>query len=159
MRLTQLCVVVLLLTAPVVCWAGNYVVPTTTLSAETSNNPSAAPSFLAQANGNRGNGNVSKLDVHSLLSSGLKTKVYAHLMLWFGKSNHMNVGYSSTDPAQVHRQITDMISRGINGVIIDWYGSNTFEDQATRVVMAEAESHRGFTFAIMFDHTPIKSAS
>jgi len=156
MRLTQLCAVVLLLTAPVVCWAGNYVVPTTTLAAETSNNTSAAPSFSSQSNGNRGLGNISKLDVHSLLSSGLKTKVYAHLMLWFGKSNHMNVGYSSTDPAQVHRQITDMISRGIDGVIIDWYGSNTFEDQATRVVMAEAESHPGFTFAIMVDQGAIK---
>ena len=156
MRLTQLCAVVLLLTAPVVCWAGNYVVPTTTLAAETSNNTSAAPSFSSQSNGNRGIGKVSKLDVHSLLSSGLKTKVYAHLMLWFGKSNHMNVGYSSTDPAQVHRQITDMISRGIDGVIIDWYGSNTFEDQATQVVMAEAESHPGFTFAIMIDQGAIK---
>jgi len=156
MRLTQSCAVVLLLTAPVVCWAGNYVVPTTTLAAETSNNTSAAPSFSSQSNGNRGMGNISKLDVHSLLSSGLKTKVYAHLMLWFGKSNHMNVGYSSTDPAQVHRQITDMISRGIDGVIIDWYGSNTFEDQATRVVMAEAESHPGFTFAIMVDQGAIK---
>jgi hypothetical protein len=156
MRLTKLCAVVLLLTAPVVCWAGNYVVPTTTLAAQTSNNTSAAPSFSAQSNGNRGIGNVSKLDVHSLLSSGVKTKVYAHLMLWFGKSNHMNVGYSSTDPAQVHRQITDMISRGIDGVIIDWYGSNTFEDQATQVVMAEAESHPGFTFAIMVDQGAIK---
>src|SRR5467141_301662 len=156
MRLTQLCAVVLLLTAPVVCWAGNYVVPTTTLAAQTSNNTSAAASFSSQSNGNRGIGNISKLDVHSLLNSGSKTKVYAHLMLWFGKSNHMNVGYSSTDPAQVHRQITDMISRGIDGVIIDWYGSNSFEDQATQVVMAEAESHPGFTFAIMVDQGAIK---
>jgi hypothetical protein len=156
MRLTQLCAVVLLLAAPVVCWAGNSIVPTTTLAAETSNNTSAAPSFSSQSNGNRGSGNVSRLDVHTLLSSGLKTKVYAHLMLWFGKSNHMNVGYSSTDPAQVHRQITDMISRGIDGVIIDWYGSNSFEDQATQVVMAEAESHPGFTFAIMVDQGAIK---
>src|ERR1700731_680644 len=156
MRLTELCAVVLLLTAPVVCWAGNSIVPTTTLAAETSNNTSAAPSFSLQSNGNRSSGNVSRLDVHTLLSSGLKTKVYAHLMLWFGKSNHMNVGYSSTDPAQVHRQITDMISRGIDGVIIDWYGSNSFEDQATQVVMAEAESHPGFTFAIMVDQGAIK---
>jgi hypothetical protein len=49
-----------------------------------------------------------------------------------------------------------MISRGIDGVIIDWYGSNTFEDQATQVVMAEAESQPGFTFAIMVDQGAIK---
>src|SRR6267378_3129587 len=147
---------IILLAVPTVSSASSYVVPTTTLAAQTSNNTSAAQSFSSQSNGNRGAGNISKLDVHSLLSSGLKTKVYAHLMLWFGKSNHMNVGYSSTDPAQVHRQITDMISRGVDGAIIDWYGSNTFEDQATQVVMAEAESHPGFTFAIMIDQGAIK---
>jgi hypothetical protein len=63
----------------------------------------------------------------------------------------MNVGYSSTDPNQVARQITDMISRGIDGVIIDWYGPNNSIDQATQLVMAEAEKHPGFTFAIMID--------
>src|ERR1700683_3423516 len=127
----------------------SYVVPTTTLAAQTSNNTSAANSFTTQTNGNLGAGNVSKVAVPSLLYSGTSTKVYAHLMLWFGQSSHMNVGYNSTDPAQVKSQIDDMISRGIDGVIIDWYGPNNFIDQATQAVMAEAESHPGFTFAIM----------
>jgi hypothetical protein len=149
-------VVVLLLSATGVCAAGNYVVPTTTLAAQTANNTSAANSFGGQTNGNEGAGNVSKVDVHSLLYSGASTKVYAHLLLWFGGSNHMNVGYSSTDPAQVHGQITDMISRGIDGVIVDWYGPNTNIDQATKLVMAEAERHPGFTFAIMVDQGAIQ---
>ncbi|HXJ85869.1 MAG TPA: hypothetical protein VMS18_03570 [Candidatus Binatia bacterium] len=68
----------------------------------------------------------------------------------------MNVGYSSTDPTQVHRQVTDMISRGIDGVIIDWYGPNNSIDEATKLVMAEAEAHPGFTFAIMVDQGAIK---
>jgi len=136
--------------------AKKFVVPTTTLAAQTGNNTSAANSFISQKNGNQGAGNVSKVDVHSLLYPGATTKVYAHLMVWFGKSNHMNVGYSSTDPAQVHRQITDMISRGIEGVIIDWYGPGNSEDDATRLVMAEAETHPGFTFAIMIDQGAIK---
>jgi hypothetical protein len=142
---------VLLLALPVVCRAGSYVVPTTTLQAQTANNSSAANSFWAQSNGNLGAGNVSKVDVHSLLYSGATTKVYAHLLLWFGPSNHMNVGYSSNDPAQVTRQINDMISRGIDGVIVDWYGPNNSVDQATQLVMSEAEKHPGFTFAIMVD--------
>jgi len=149
-------VVVLLLSATGVCAAGNYVVPTTTLAAQTANNTSATNSFGGQTNGNEGAGNVSKVDVHSLLYSGASTKVYAHLLLWFGGSNHMNVGYNSTDPAQVHGQITDMISRGIDGVIIDWYGPNTSIDQATKLVMAEAERHPGFTFAIMVDQGAIQ---
>jgi hypothetical protein len=144
--------VAVILTCVRLCSAGSsYVVPTTTLAAQTSNNTSAANSFLRQSNGNRGAGNISKVDVHTLLYSGTSTKVYAHLMLWFGQSSHMNVGYNSTDPAQVKSQIDDMISRGIDGVIIDWYGPNNFIDRATQAVMAEAESHPGFTFAIMID--------
>jgi hypothetical protein len=151
-----LAVAVVVLSVSVVCSAGNYVVPTTTLSAQTSNNTSAANNFSTQSNGNLGAGNVSKVDVHSLLYSGAATKVYAQLLLWFGQSNHMNVGYSSTDPTQVHRQVEDMISRGINGVIIDWYGPNNSIDQATQLVMAEAEKHPGFTFAIMVDQGAIE---
>jgi hypothetical protein len=44
-----------------------------------------------------------------------------------------------------------MISRGIDGVVIDWYGPNNAIDQATQLVMHEAEKHSGFTFAIMID--------
>jgi hypothetical protein len=151
---------VLLLAVPVVCLAGNgYVKPTTTLTAQTANNTSAANNFSTQTNGNLGAGNVSKVNVHSLLYAGNTTKVYAHLMVWFGQSNHMNVGYSSTDPAQVKRQIADMISRGIDGVIIDWYGPNNSEDLATQLVMAEAELHPGFTFAVMVDQGAIANAT
>src|SRR4029077_20445126 len=109
-----------------------------------------------QTNGNWGAGNVSKVDVHSLLYSGATTKIYAHLLLWFGATNHMSVGYSSTDATQIHNQVTDMISRGIDGVIIDWYGPNNSIDQATKLVMAEAEKHPGFTFAIMVDEGAIQ---
>jgi hypothetical protein len=150
------CAAVLLLSATGVCFAGNYVVPTTTLAAQTTNNTSAATSFVSQTNGNWGAGNVSKVDVHSLLYSGATTKIYAHLLLWFGGTNHMSVGYSSTDATQIHNQVTDMISRGIDGVIIDWYGPNNSIDQATKLVMAEAEKHPGFTFAIMIDQGAIK---
>jgi hypothetical protein len=157
MRCQGFAVAAVLLVASAVSSADNtYVVPTTTLAAQTSNNTSAAATFSSQTNGNRGASNVSKVDVHSLLYSGATTKVYAHLLLWFGGSNHMNVGYSSTDAAQIKSQITDMISRGINGVIIDWYGPNNSIDQATQLVMAEAESHPGFTFALMVDQGAIE---
>lgn len=152
----NLCAFILLLSLTGVCVAANSVVPTTTLAAQTANNTSAANTFPNQSNGNSAPGNVSKVDIHSLLYPGATTKVYAHLLLWFGGSNHMNVGYNSTDPAQVHRQITDMISRGIDGVVIDWYGPNNSIDQATRQVMAEAEQHPGFSFAIMVDQGAIQ---
>ena len=150
------CAAVLLLSATGVCVAGDYVVPTTTLTAQTTNNTSAAKNFVSQTNGNLGAGNVSKVNVHSLLYPGATTKFYAHLVLWFGESSHISVGYSSTDAAQIHNQITDMISRGIDGVIIVWYGPNNSIDQAAKLVMAEAETHPGFTFAIMIDQGAIK---
>ncbi len=132
------------------------ITPTTTLIAETSNNTSAANSFQAQSNGDIGASNISKLDIHTLLYPGASTKIYAHLMLWFGGPSPMNVGYRSDDPAQVHRQIEDMVSRGIDGVIMDWYGPGNFEDTVAKLVMAEAESHPGFTFAIMVDKGAIQ---
>jgi hypothetical protein len=161
MRHGVLAVAAVIITLPAMLAAGNLkIVPTTTLRAQTSNNTSAANSFPWQSNGNMGAGNASKLDVHSLLYPGANTKVYAHLMPWFGDPRHMNVGYNSQDPAQIHRQITDMISRGIDGVIIDWYGSrDTFSNKTTLAVMAEVEQHPGFTFAIMVDKGAIKLSS
>ncbi len=127
------------------------IVSTTTLLAETSNNTSAADTFAGQTNGNLASGNVSKVDIHSLLYPGATTKIYAHFMPWWGDPRHITIGYNSHDPVQIHRQITDMISRGVNGTIIDWYGPADFTDSTAKLVMAEAEQHPGFTFAIMID--------
>jgi hypothetical protein len=157
MRQVFLAVAVLLLSTSTVFAANSpYVVPTTTLAAQTSSNTSAANSFTTLSNGDLGAGNVSKVDVHSLLYSGNTTKVYAHMVLWFGQSNHMNIGYSSTDPTEVANQINDMVSRGIDGVILDWYGPGNPLDQAALQIMAQAETHPGFTFAIMIDKGAIQ---
>lgn len=143
---------------PYFSFAATAIRPTTTLAAQTGNNTSAANSFSSQSNGNLGVTNVSKVDIHSLLYPGANTRIYAHLVPWFGGSNHMNVGYSSIDPSQVHRQVEDMISRGIDGVIIDWYGPGSNEDTATKLIMAEADKHAGFGFAVMVDKGAIPRA-
>src|SRR6202789_4087465 len=147
---------VLLIVSSLSSASSSYVVPTTTLAAQTSNNTSTANSFKSLPNGGLGAGNISKLDVHSLLYPGATTKIYAHMVLWFGQSDHMNIGYNETNPAQVQSQIDDMVSRGIDGVIIDWYGPGNSIDQATQLVMAAAENHPGFTFAIMIDQGAIE---
>jgi hypothetical protein len=157
MRGKEVVVALTLLVAPILCSASSsYVVPTTTLAAQTANNTSAANTFKTQTNNNRGAGNISKVDVHTLLYPGATTKIYAHMVLWFGQSNHMNIGYSETNAAQVQSQIDDMVSRGIDGVIIDWYGPGNTIDQATQLVMTAAESHPGFTFSIMIDQGAIQ---
>jgi hypothetical protein len=121
------------------------------VSAQTANNTSASENFPYQANGNLGANNISKVNIHSLLYPGATTKVLAQLLMWFGDPRHMNVGYNSDDATQVKRQIDDMVSRGIDGVIVDWYGPNNSIDDATRMVMHEAEKHSEFSFAIMID--------
>jgi hypothetical protein len=92
------------------------------------------------------------VDVHKLLYAGTTAKVYAHLMPWFGDSSHKNVGYTSWSAAQVALQVNDMISRGINGMVIDWYGqANTNLNTATQLIFQEAVKHPGFEVAVMVD--------
>ena len=132
---------------------GLVLTPTTTLSAETANNTSAADSFTAQTNNNPAPSNISKLPVRSLLYAGATTKIYAHFMPWFGGTNHMWVGYRSDDRAQVNKQVTDMMSRGYDGAIVDWYGPNNIRNDATTLYLRDEAETRGglFTFAVMED--------
>lgn len=140
---------------------GSIPAATTTLQAETGNNTSAADSFLAQTNGNARAGNVSKVPLRSLLYRGSDTRIYTTWLGWFGKKDHMSVGYNSADAGQVHRQVTDMISRGIQGAIAAWYGpANPVIDAATMLLRDEAEAHPGqFEFAIMEDVGALGSAA
>jgi len=85
-------------------------------------NNSAHADFNGMFNGNAPAGPVSKEPVRSLLYANAKTKIYARLMPFFGAKGHVDVGYDSADPEEVHKQVEDMISRGIDGAILDWYG-------------------------------------
>ena len=157
-------IVVVLIVAPAV-FAGTSFQSTTTLTAETANNTSAANSFASQSNSNLGASNISKVNIHTLLYPGSTAKVYVHLMPWFGFSNHMNVGYTSNDPAQVQRQMNDMVSRGIDGVIIDWFGQGTLDHQfasyspVVDFFMQDAEQQQSFNFAVMDDAGSLKTCA
>lgn len=133
--------------------AGAQIVPTTTLAAETGNNTSTAATFRTSTNGNIGPTNVSKVNIKKLLYAGYSGKVYMHVQPWWGNSSHINIGYSSVDAAQVARQVTDMMSRGIDGAIVDWYGPNkTWDNNATIAMKTEVDKRGGkFQFAIAED--------
>jgi hypothetical protein len=132
----------------------------TTLAAETGNNTSASSSFPGWNDGNMKPGNVSKVDIHNLLYPGATTKVYAHLMVWWGYQGHKNIGYTSWTPAQVTAQVNDMISRGITGAIIDYYGTaRATEEQAVQLLFREAEKHPGFEIAIDLDKGAIDKSN
>src|SRR6185312_10962615 len=121
--------------------------PTTTLAALTSNNTSASNSYSADISGNATPGNVSKLPLEGLLYPGSTTKIYAHYMGWFGSKDHISVGYRSDDPAQVRKQVEDMMSRGISGVIASWDTNSTVQ-KSVPLLLSETERHPGFDFAV-----------
>jgi len=101
-------------------------------------------------------GNVSKLPMSQLLP-GFHGKIYASVVLFWGSGSgkHINVGYSAADPAQVDRQINDIISRGMNGAILDWYGPNSWEEKAAEVWLHEVQKYPGFDLAIQEDHNSL----
>ena len=122
----------------------------TSLTAQTSNNTAAcatagSPSYcqakwVGLSDSNSGiydlvPGNVSPVNIHSLIPGGSSTQVLAHFQPWFcmnagststgvGTScgGHLQVGYNSNDSSAVNGQLNDMIRRGFNGVVVDWYG-------------------------------------
>lgn len=111
-------------------------------------NTSASPSYGTNAH-------ISKLPISSLLYPGANTKIYVRFMPWFGEKNHTLAGYHSDDPQQIRSQIDDMMSRGIAGAFIAWYGQNdSFKDKVTTRFMQEAERRGGgFQFALSYSGT------
>jgi hypothetical protein len=114
---------------------------------------SADPHFYGSTNGNlSGSTEVSKVNIHTLLYPGHTTKVLAHYLPWWGSTPRgINVGYRSDDPKQVSRTFADMQSRGVDGVVVDWYGQGHFTDTAWRASMATLKQFPGFAFSIMID--------
>jgi hypothetical protein len=135
---------------------------TTTVAAQTANNTSASSSMTLQgADGqNATPGNVSKIDVHTLLAPSLNNlPVYSAMMGWWTKNGHVSgVGYSSTDSAQVQRQLDDMRSRGFNGMTMAWYGQSDISDIAfdTWRQVVEA-SGTGFKVALRVNEAIVDS--
>jgi PKD repeat protein len=151
-RSAMLAAACLLSLATLSAFAQTNIVSTTTFSGETANNTSTSSSFKPQTNGNAGAGNVSKLPIRSLLYPGSTTKIYAAVMPWFGRTDHMQVGYNSSDPGKISDQVSDMVSRGIQGAVIPWYGPNS-SVQSTMAInfMQEAQARGNFEISIMID--------
>lgn len=122
----------------------------TSLDCSPANNSSASSSYR----GSRGNAppsHVSKLPIRSLLYPGSQTRIFTRYMPWFGDPHHRDIGYRSDDAEQVARQVGDMVSRGIQGAIVDWYGPHSGpKNESTMLLMKEAERQR-FEFAISED--------
>lgn len=115
----------------------------------------AAPNFTGSSNGNlSGQSNVSTVNVHTLLYPGHTTLVLAHYTPWWGAyTRGVDVGYNSGDPLQAQRTFDSMNQRGVDGVIIDWYGKSPQQVDANwQASMPAFAQHPTMKFSIMFDH-------
>jgi hypothetical protein len=107
-------------------------------------------SDLTSPNASAGPANVSKMPITSAVPATSQARIFAHLEVWFGNAAHKDVGYNSTDPVQIEKQVTDMMSRGISGVVINWGGPTNYTNQAVLGIMAEAEN-RGNSFQFLIE--------
>ncbi|HEY2322051.1 MAG TPA: Ig-like domain-containing protein [Thermoanaerobaculia bacterium] len=178
-RSSRLSILVILLFAAA-AQAQLVINPTTTYTAETSKNTSASSMFtdtyfITKQNATVTNGdavphNVSKVDIHALYPNN-NTKIYAEWQAWWchqtsneqangtlnpatsqhSCSSHIDIGYSNTQ-SQVTAEVSDMMSRGFAGAIIDWNGPGTISDTSAGFLRTAAEATGGqFQFAIMID--------
>jgi Glycosyl hydrolase family 99 len=80
-------------------------------------------------------------------------KVIADYQPWFGDPQHLNVGYSTQDPATLRRQIERAKQMGIYAFAVDWYGErHPFLDRSYGMLQQVA-SENHFHVALMYDET------
>jgi hypothetical protein len=135
-------------------WAGSggaQVAEQSPVSCDDTSNTSASPRFGKNSSGNAIPGNVSKLPMRSLLYRGSTTRIYTRYMPWFGDGHHRDVGYRSDDRQQVSRQVADMLSRGVQGAIVDWYGPGSGLKQESALLLLKESERQGLEFAVSED--------
>jgi hypothetical protein len=86
-------------------------------------------------------------------ATGNSPEVLAQYEPWFGFAKHINVGYSSHDPAAIRRQMEQAKSMGISGFVVDWYGDRVpFIDQSYALMQPIAAKEK-FKISMMYVET------
>ena len=80
-------------------------------------------------------------------------RILADYQPWFGDPEHINVGYSTQDPAVLRKQVQKAKEMGIYGFAVDWYGDRLpFEDRSYALLQQVASEER-FHICLMYDET------
>ena len=78
-------------------------------------------------------------------------EILAAYQPWFGEKNHANVGYSSSDPVALQKQIVEAKNLGIVAFVVNWYGpGKTFED-GNYALLQNLAAKNDFKTAIQYD--------
>lgn len=100
-------------------------------------------------------GHVSHVDVHTLIPSRPDLRWFANGTCWWGEgpTHHIDNGTTNTTPAYAAAMVSDLESRGFNGLIFSWYGKGDQTDTVARNVQqylaSAANTNKNFTFIIM----------
>jgi hypothetical protein len=84
-------------------------------------------------------------------------KLLAVYMPWFGDHTHIDVGYSSEDPAVLHRQIEQAHRMGITAFVVDWYGASRPYSDHNFGLLQEAASDTHFKVALLYNEAEDQS--
>jgi hypothetical protein len=106
-------------------------------------------------------GSVSKLPIRSLLYPGATTQVFVETQGWFCTNgvtplptavdvdqcgSHVDIGYATNYTAHAQLQVADMMSRGIDGAIMDWSGQSAGKGVVDTMTTSTAAINTGAMF-------------
>ncbi|PYV88078.1 MAG: hypothetical protein DMG90_15920 [Acidobacteria bacterium] len=80
-------------------------------------------------------------------------KIVADYQPWFGDHQHIDIGYSTVDPATLRKQIQHARELGIYAFAVDWYGERQPYLDRSYAALQKAAAETGFHVALMYDET------
>jgi len=93
----------------------------------------------------------------ALLQNGqapaLAPKLLAVYMPWFGDHSHIDVGYSSQDPAVLRKQIQQAHRTGISAFVVDWYGESRPYSDHNFALLQQVASESHFQVALLYNES------
>lgn len=91
----------------------------------------------------------------SKATNGLQNspKILADYQPWFGYPGHINVGYSTQDPAILRKQIEKAKEMGIYAFAVDWYGERKPFEDGSYALLQQAAGEQHFHVCLMYDET------
>jgi hypothetical protein len=78
-------------------------------------------------------------------------QMLAVYMPWFGDHSHIDVGYSSQDPAVLRKQIQEARRRGIAAFVVDWYGESALYSDHNFALLQQVASESHFHVALLYN--------
>ena len=80
-------------------------------------------------------------------------KILADYQPWFGYKQHLDVGYSTQDPAILRKQVQRAKEMGIYAFAVDWYGERRPFEDGSYALLQQISSEERFHICLMYDET------